>query len=85
MKKEKRSVVFPNGEEATLHFVYENLGMYHGLKMTLEDIELSNGKKIYVGEAAKTFYILKETTNDMPEIIGDTHLYRWNGENYVEE
>ena len=21
----------------------------------------------------------------MPEIIGDTHLYRWNGENYVEE
>lgn len=80
-----KSVVFPNGEEATLHFVYENLGMYHGLKMTLEDIELSNGKKIYVGEAAKTFYILKETTNDMPEIIGDTHLYRWNGENYVEE
>lgn len=80
-----KSVVFPNGEEATLHFVYENVGMYHGLKMTLKDIELSNGEKIYVGEAAKTFYILKETTNDMPEIIGDTHLYRWNGENYVEE
>lgn len=53
--------------------------------MTLENIELANGEKIYVGEAAKTFYILKETTNDMPEIIGDTHLYRWNGENYVEE
>lgn len=80
-----QSVVFPNGEEATLHFEYENGGMYHGGKMTLENIELANGEKIYVGEAAKTFYILKETTNDMPEIIGDTHLYRWNGENYVEE
>lgn len=79
------SVVFPNGEEATLHFEYENGGMYHGYKMTLENIELTNGKKIYVGKAAKTFYILKETTNDMPEIIGDTHLYCWNGEIYVEK
>lgn len=78
------SVVFSNGKEATLHFEYEKLGMYHGFKMTLENIELANGKEIYVGEAAKTFYILKETTNDMPEIIGDTHLYRWNGEHYVE-
>lgn len=79
------SVVFPNGKEATLHFEYEKGGMYHGFKMTLENIELANGEEIYVGEAAKTFYILKETTNDMPEIIGDTHLYRWNGENYVEK
>ena len=56
-----------------------------GQQDTLENIELANGEEIYVGKAAKTFYILKETTNDMPEIIGDTHLYRWNGENYVEK
>lgn len=76
------SLMFLNGEEGVLKFERESGGYYHGCKMTLQSVELANGETKDIDITANTFLILKEITNDMPEIIGDNFLYRWDGDRY---
>lgn len=61
-------------------------GMSHaagyGAWMGMNTVVLSDGTSYDLGLAAAKFKILNETTNGMPDIIGDDYLYRWNGSSY---
>lgn len=74
--------MFLNGEEGVLKFERDSGGYDHGFKMTLQSVELANGETKDIDITANTFLILKEIINDMPEIIGDNFLYRWDGDRY---
>lgn len=74
--------MFLNGEEGVLKFERDSGSYDHGFKMTLQSVELANGETKDIDITANTFLILKEITNDMPEIIGDNFLYRWDGDRY---
>lgn len=69
-------------DEETLTFSREEGGYYHGLKMTLQSVSFTSGESKPINITADKFQILKETTNDMPDIIGDNYLYRWDGSRY---
>ena len=49
--------------------------------MTLKNVSFSSGDK-FIDITASKFQILEETTNEMPDIIGDNYLYRWDGGRY---
>ena len=68
-------------DEETLTFSREEGGYYHGLKMTLQNVSFASGDK-FIDITASKFQILEETTNEMPNIIGDNYLYRWDGGRY---
>ena len=68
-------------DEETLTFSREEGGYYHGLKMTLQNVSFSSSDK-FIDITASKFQILEETTNEMPDIIGDNYLYRWDGGRY---
>lgn len=80
--EKSHSLAFLDGEEAMLKFEREAGGYYHGYKMELVSVELPNGETKNINITANTFLILKETSNGMPEIIGDNFLYRWNEDGY---
>ena len=71
-------------DEETLTFSREEGGYYHGLKMTLQSVSFASGDSKAIDITATKFQILKESTNDMPDIIGDNYLYRWDGSRYEE-
>lgn len=73
-----------DNDEETLTFSREEGGYYHGLKMTLQSVSFASGESKSINITADKFQILKETTNDMPDIIGDNYLYRWDGSRYEE-
>ena len=69
-------------DEETLTFSREEGGYYHGLKMTLQSVSFASGESKSIDITADKFQILKESTNNMPDIIGDNYLYRWDGSRY---
>ena len=71
-------------DEETLTFSREEGGYYHGLKMTLQSVSFASGDSKAIDITATKFQTLKESTNDMPDIIGDNYLYRWDGSRYEE-
>ena len=71
-------------DEETLTFSREEGGYYHGLKMTLQSVSFASGESMSIDITADKFQILKESTNNMPDIIGDNYLYRWDGSRYEE-
>ena len=71
-------------DEETLTFSREEGGYYHGLKMTLQSVSFASGESKSIDITADKFQILKESTNNMPDIIGDNYLYRWDGSRYEE-
>ena len=52
--------------------------------MTLQSVSFASGDSKAIDITATKFQILKESTNDMPDIIGDNYLYRWDGSRYEE-
>ncbi|MGM9732527.1 MAG: hypothetical protein ACI3YT_00175, partial [Prevotella sp.] len=71
-------------DEETLTFSREEGGYYHGVKMTLQSVSFASGESKSINITATKFQILKESTNEMPDIIGDNYLYRWDGSRYEE-